>query len=68
MTPSNRPIRFLQVNTFYPRYLEDFYASRPRLVDAEYDTQIDALLDDGFASSHIFTRALRELGFETMQS
>lgn len=67
MTPYNRPIRFLQVNTFYPRYLEDFYASQPRLFDAEYDAQIDALLDDGFASSHIFTRVLKDLGFETMQ-
>lgn len=59
--------RFLQINTFYPSYLEDFYTARPQLMEASYDTQINALLDDGFADPHIFTRPLREHGFETMQ-
>lgn len=59
--------RFLQINTFYPAYLGDFYEARPHLIEASYDAQIDALLDDGFADSHIFTRPLRAHGFETMQ-
>jgi glycosyltransferase involved in cell wall biosynthesis len=59
--------RFLQINTFYPAYLGDFYDARPHLIDASYEVQIDALLDDGFSSSHIFTRPLRVHGFETMQ-
>lgn len=67
MALPERPIKFLQVNTFYPRYLEDFYGLRPQLISANYDAQINALLDDGFASSHIFTRPLRQLGWETMQ-
>ena len=62
-----RGTRFLQINTFYPAYLSDFYAARPQLMTASYDAQIDALLDDGFADSHIFTRPLRKHGFETMQ-
>ncbi len=67
ITPVPRPVRFLQINTFYPAYLSDFYASRPDLLEASYNAQIEALLDDGFASSHIFTRPLRSHGFETMQ-
>lgn len=67
MALSERPIKFLQVNTFYPGYLADFYRARPQIVDANYDAQINALLDDDFASSHIFTRPLRKLGWETMQ-
>jgi len=63
---ARRP-RFLQINTFYPAYLMDFYAARPQFVDAPYGAQIDALLDDGFADSHIFTRPLRAHGFDTMQ-
>jgi hypothetical protein len=67
MTRLERPIKFLQINTFYPRYLEDFYCARPQLLEASYDEQINALLDHGFSSSHIFTRPLRAFGWETMQ-
>jgi hypothetical protein len=60
-------MRFLQINTYYPAYLQDFYAARPQLLSANYETQIDALLDDGFSDSHIFSRTLKEHGFETFQ-
>ena len=59
--------RFLQVNTFYPDYLVDFYARRPQLQSAPYEVQIGALLDDGFSGVHMFARSLRAHGFETMQ-
>lgn len=59
--------RFLQVNTLYPTYLADFYAARPQLRSAPYKTQIDALLDDEFSGTHMFTRPLDGLGFETFQ-
>lgn len=58
--------RFLQVNTFYPDYLRDFYAARPHLQTASYDAQMDALLDDEFSGTHIFTRPLKAHGFETL--
>ena len=58
-------MRFLQITPFYAAYLTDFYKARPGLKDASYAGQIDALLNDGFSSSHIFTRALRSHGFET---
>ncbi len=60
-------MRFLQINTYYPAYLRDFYAARPHLLTADYNTQIEALLDDGFSESHIFSRSLRNHGFETFQ-
>lgn len=62
MTP-----RFLQINSFYPLYLRDFYAARPKLRGASWQAQIDALLDDGFSESHIFSRRLKAEGFETFQ-
>jgi len=67
MSLPDRPIRFLQVNTFYRPYIEDFYKSHPQLAEADYDRQIDAFLDDGFSAAHIFSRKLKLLGFETMQ-
>jgi hypothetical protein len=60
-------MRFLQINTFYPAYLRDFYAARPHLPQTTFTAQIDALLGDGFSDSHIFTRPLRAYGVETMQ-
>lgn len=58
--------RFLQINTFYPDYLIDFYAARPHLQTASYAAQMDALLDDEFSGTHMFTRPLRAHGFETL--
>jgi hypothetical protein len=65
--PAGRPPRFLQLNTFYPAYLADFYAARPALADAPYRTHIDALLDDGFSGPHMMTREMAKRGWETMQ-
>lgn len=57
--------RFLQLNTFYPAYLRDFYAAHPGLADAPYRTQLNALLDDGFSGPHMMTRGMAERGWET---
>jgi hypothetical protein len=57
--------RFLQVNTFYPDYLVNFYAARPHLQNAPYAAQMDALLDDEFSATHIWTTPLKAHGFET---
>lgn len=58
--------RFLHISNFYPDYLTQFYRTRPHLVTAPYAVQIDALLDDHFSSSHVFTRPLQAHGFETL--
>lgn len=62
--PAERPIRFLQVVTFYPAYLRDFYAARPELHSAPYATQVDALLDDGFSGCHNLSRELAKGGWQ----
>lgn len=64
---TSRPPRFIQVNTFYPAYLRDFYAARPALQTAPFQAQIDALLDDGFSGGHMLTRELAKRGWETHQ-
>jgi len=58
--------RFLHISNFYPDYLAEFYRARPLLSTAPYDIQINALLDDHFSSSHVFTRPLKAHGFETL--
>lgn len=60
-----RKPRFLQLNTFYPAYLRDFYAAHPGLAEAPYQTQLDALLDDGFSGPHMMTRGMAERGWDT---
>jgi hypothetical protein len=62
-----RPLRFLQVNTFYPAYLRDFYAERPALHAAPFQAHIDALLDDGFSGGHMLSRALARRGWDSHQ-
>ncbi len=59
--------RFMQLNMFYPAYLRDFYGARPKLRGMPWQAQVDALLDDGFSESHIFSRRLKAHGFETFQ-
>lgn len=62
--PADRPLRFMQVVTFYPAYLRDFYAARPELRGAPYARHIEALLDDGFSGCHMLTRELAKLGWQ----
>ncbi len=65
--PGGRKHRFLQVNTFYPAYLRDFYAARPELQSASYAAHIDALLDDGFSGGHMLVREFAKRGWEGHQ-
>lgn len=58
-------IKFLQIHLFYEAYLKEFYAARPGLSEASCDQQIAALLDDEFATSHMFAPHLREFGYDT---
>ncbi len=60
-----RKPRFLQLNTFYPAYLRDFYAAHPGLAEAPYQVQLDTLLDDGFSGPHMMTRGMAERGWDT---
>lgn len=57
-------LRFMQVHTFYERYLEDFYRRNPQLVEAGFAEQINGLVRDGFSGIHIFAPYMSALGYE----
>ena len=57
-------VRLVQVHSFYPVYLEQFYAKRPELAQADYATQLRALVEDGFSGIHMLAPHLGPLGYE----
>lgn len=67
MIPSDRPIRLLQINTFYDGFLKDVYANDPTFAAKAYDTQVEMLLASGFAAPHIMSGTLGALGWNTAQ-
>jgi predicted O-methyltransferase YrrM len=58
-------MKFFQVLTFYDRYLQDFYKRYPQQMEADFETQISSLLDDGFCGGHLFSPYLKNLGYES---
>jgi spore maturation protein CgeB len=62
---TGRRPRFLQLNTLYPAYVRDFYAAHSQLEDASFQSQLDALLDDGFSGPHMMTRGMAARGWDT---
>lgn len=58
-------MKFLQILTFYPAYLDAFYASRPGLADQAYEVQLEALFHDGFGASHVFAPYLKGYGYDS---
>lgn len=64
-TASRSVIRLVQIETFYPPYLEHFYATNPHLRTASFAEQTEALLRGRFSAAHNVAPYLRELGYET---
>ena len=62
---ANTSLKFLQVHTFYPQYLTDFYLKNYSLSSTPYRDQIEALNRDGFSSSHIFEPHMKLLGYDS---
>lgn len=58
-------MRFLQIVTFYPKYLQDFYARFPDTLHASYDEQIDRLVADGFGGGHLIAPYMPTVGYES---
>lgn len=58
-------LRFLEIVTFYPAYLEYFYKKYEYALSLDYDTQIQLFNFDGFGISINFVPFLRNLGYET---
>lgn len=57
-------MKFLQVHTFYNKYLADHYARDPKIAALDFQAQIETLLADGFSASHMFVPYMRDLGYE----
>lgn len=59
----NINLSFMQIHTFYPSYLQDFYAARPHLTTTLFNEQIAALIADGFSAIHMFAPYMEGLGY-----
>jgi spore maturation protein CgeB len=57
-------MRFLQIHSFYDAYLAGHYAANPQLLDANHETQLKALLADGFGVAHMWAPILAAKGHE----
>ncbi|WP_413207254.1 glycosyltransferase [Rhodospirillum sp. A1_3_36] len=57
-------MRVFQIETFYTRYLERFYAN-PEAAGLGYRDQVDGLMLGGFSAGHMMTPYLPALGHET---
>lgn len=62
--PADRPLRLLQVHTFYPEYQYYFYSRHPHLLHAPFAEQMRALHEDGFSAVHMLAPHLGPLGYE----
>lgn len=61
---SPKRLQLVQLESFYPAYLDHFYAQDPARFSLGCDAQTRALLDDGFSAAHIITPYLAPLGYD----
>jgi hypothetical protein len=54
------------IDNYYPAFLADHYACRPRLADSSYDEQLAALMERSFGTADAYSQNLRELGHEAI--
>jgi spore maturation protein CgeB len=57
-------MRFLQIASFYPNYLNDFYRRHPKVALGAFDVQLKAILEDGFSAVHLLAPYMNGCGFE----
>ncbi|WP_043805654.1 hypothetical protein [Desulfocurvibacter africanus] len=57
-------MRFLQIHTFYPQYLDGLYARFKHLAQASFDEQVDVLVADAFSGVHMIAPYMRHCGYE----
>jgi glycosyltransferase involved in cell wall biosynthesis len=57
--------RFLQITSFYQKYLFDFYKKDSTLASRPADQQVQKVLEDGFSAIHNFTPYITKLGYES---
>jgi predicted O-methyltransferase YrrM/predicted Zn-dependent protease len=57
-------MKIVQVHTFYPTYLDHYYASHLDTLQLDYAAQVEGLLSDGFSACHMLAPYLREFGYQ----
>lgn len=60
-------MRILVLDTYYPPFLREHYASRPHLDAAAYDEQLATLMARSFGTSDAYSHNLRLLGHEAQE-
>lgn len=60
-----RPLRIMQVDDFYPAYLDAFYKGHPGLSLKSSEEQGKALFQDGFSAIHAVVPYLRDKNIQT---
>ncbi len=58
-------MKILIVDTYYAAFLARFYASQDNLSKADYQTQLQSLINACFGTSDFYSRHLNDLGCET---
>lgn len=58
-------MRFLQIHTFYPQYLESLYSRFKYLHKASFQEQIDVLISDAFSAVHLVAPYMAQAGYES---
>lgn len=54
----------MQIESFYSKYIQEFYAANPGLKTASYEIQNAALIGDGFSAAHNIAPFLGSVGYE----
>ena len=57
-------MKILIVDTYYPAFLSNFYASDSSMENLTYESQIEALINQCFGTSDFYSRHLNALGCE----
>lgn len=57
-------LRFVQLESFYPAYLDHFYATDPARLSLDCNQQTRAFINDGFSAAHVVTPYLPPFGYD----
>ena len=58
--------RIIIVDTYYPEVIRRFECDHPEWSDLDYDSHLQAVLDELFGTADFYSRNLRALGWEAI--
>jgi peptidoglycan/xylan/chitin deacetylase (PgdA/CDA1 family) len=63
-TKERTRLKFMQIDTFYPRYTASLYARKTDLVKKSWREQMNEIFKDGFAAVHTLAPYMPQLGYD----